>query len=118
MQDSVFIYGLTAHTIIGAWEWEKHLKRKIVFDLQIGTDVNAAAASDKLSATVDYQAVSERIIQFTEESRFQLVETLAEEVAHIVINEFGAPWVKLKLEKVGAVGVAKAVGIEILRKAN
>jgi len=117
MQDTIFIEGLTAHAVIGAWDWEKHFKRRLVFDIEMGTDVKNAATSDKLADTVDYQAVSERIVEFTENSSFQLVETLAEELAQLVIKEFSAPWIKLKLQKVGALGTAKSVGISIYRQA-
>jgi len=118
MQDTIFIQGLTAHAVIGAWDWEKHFKRRLVFDIEMGTDVKIAAQSDKLIDTVDYQAVSERIIEFTEQSNFQLVETLIEEIAQLVLNEFSASWVKLKLQKVGALGTAKSVGISIYRTAT
>ena len=118
MQDTIFIEGLTAHAVIGAWDWEKHFKRRLVFDIEMGTDVKTAAASDKLIDTVDYQAVSERIVAFTENSEFQLVETLAEEVAQLVIKEFSAPWIKLKLQKIGALGTAKNVGISIYRESK
>lgn len=117
MQDTIFIEGLTAHAVIGAWDWEKHFKRRLVFDIEMGTDVRTAATTDKLADTVDYQAVSERIVEFTENSSFQLVETLAEELAQLVIKEFSAPWIKLKLQKVGALGTAKSVGISIYREA-
>lgn len=118
MQDTIFIQGLTAHAVIGAWEWEKHFKRRLVFDIEMGTNVALAASTDKLIDTVDYQAVSERIVKFTEDSEFQLVETLAEEISQLIINEFSAPWVRIKLQKVGALGIAKSVGISIYRESK
>ena len=118
MQDTIFIEGLTAHAIIGAWEWEKHFKRRLVFDIEMGTDVRAAAATDKLVDTVDYQAVSERIVEFTENSDFQLVETLIEELAQLVLSEFSAAWIKIKLRKIGALGTAQSVGISIYRESK
>jgi len=114
-QDTIFIEGLTAHAVIGAWDWEKHFKRRLVFDIEMGTDVRTAAESDKLVDTVDYQAVSERIIQFTENSNFQLVETLVEQVADTILAEFSVPWIRIKLQKIGALGTAKSVGIAIFR---
>ena len=118
MQDTIFIESLSAQAIIGAWDWEQHFKRRLVFDIEMGTDIRAAASSDKLADTVDYQAVSERVIQFTEESRFQLVETLIESIAQLILTEFGAPWVKIKLHKVGALGTAKSVGVSIFRESK
>lgn len=118
MQDTIFIEGLTAHAVIGAWDWEKYFKRRLVFDIEMGTDVRTAAQSDKLVDTVDYQAVSERIVDFTENSEFQLVETLIEEVAQLVLKEFSADWIKIKLQKIGALGTAKSVGISIYRESK
>lgn len=113
--DIVFIEDLTIETVIGIYDWERKIRQKVVFNIEMGTDIKAAAASDSIENTLDYKAVAKRIIAFVEDSEFQLVETLAERVAEIIQSEFGVPWLKLKLSKPGAVRGSKAVGILIQR---
>ncbi len=113
--DIVFIEDLTIETVIGIYDWERKIRQKVVFNIEMGTDIKAAAATDTIENTLDYKAVAKRIIAFVEDSEFQLVETLAERVAEIIQSEFGVPWLKLKLSKPGAVRGSKAVGILIQR---
>ncbi len=113
--DIVFIEDLTIETVIGIYDWERKIRQKVVFNIEMGTDIKAAAATDTIDNTLDYKAVAKRIIAFVEDSEFQLVETLAERVAEIIQKEFGVPWLKLKLSKPGAVRGSKAVGILIQR---
>ncbi|MGH8373034.1 MAG: dihydroneopterin aldolase, partial [Gammaproteobacteria bacterium] len=97
------------------YDWERRIRQTVIFDLDMGTDIRRAAASDKIDDTLDYKTVSKRIIQYVSEQEFQLVETLAESVAGIVLNEFKVPWVKVTLHKPGAVSGSKSVGIIIER---
>lgn len=113
--DIVFIRDLRIDTIIGIYEWEREVRQTVAFDLEMGADIARAAASDAIEETLDYKAVSKRLVEFVRESRFQLVETLAERCAAIVIEEFGVPWVRLTLNKVGAVSAARDVGVTIER---
>jgi dihydroneopterin aldolase len=113
--DIVFIEDLAVETVIGIYDWERKIRQKVVFDLEMATDIRQAAASDTIDHTLDYKAVAKRVIQFVESSEFQLVETLAERVAEIIIKEFNVPWLKLKLSKPGAVRGSKAVGVMIER---
>ncbi|MEN8178156.1 MAG: dihydroneopterin aldolase [Pseudomonadota bacterium] len=113
--DIVFIRDLRIQTVIGIYDWEREIRQPVIFDLEMGADIARAAASDSIEDTLDYKAVSKRLIEFVEASEFQLVETLAERCAAIVINEFEVPWVRLTLNKVGAVSAARDVGVIIER---
>jgi len=87
----------------------------VILDLEMGTDISRAAASERIEDTLNYKAVAKRLIQFVSESEFQLVETLAERCAAIVMQEFGVPWLRLSLNKKGAVRGATDVGVIIER---
>ena len=113
--DIIFLRGLQIETIIGIYDWERKTKQMIVLDLDMATDIREAAKTDAIEHTVDYKAVSKRLISFIERSEFLLVETLAENIAKIVIDEFDVPWVKLVLNKKGAIRGATDVGIVIER---
>lgn len=113
--DIIFLRGLQNETVIGVYDWEREIRQTIVLDLELGTDIRQAAASDDIADTLDYKAVTERIREFVETSRFFLVETLAERVAAILIEEFGVPWLSLTLHKKGALGGTIDVGIRIER---
>ena len=113
--DIVFIRELRIETVIGIYEWERKIKQPVVLDLEMGADIARAAASDAIQDTLDYKAVSKRLIAFVEASEFQLVETLAERCARIVLDEFKVPWVRLTLNKIGAVSAARDVGVIIER---
>lgn len=113
--DIVYIRALRIDTVIGIYEWERKTRQTIVLDVEMSADIARAAATDSIQDTLDYKAVSKRLIQFVGESRFQLVETLAERCAQIVREEFGVRWVRLTLNKAGAVRGADAVGVVIER---
>jgi dihydroneopterin aldolase len=113
--DIIFLRELAVETIIGIYDWERETKQTVYIDLAMATDIRKAAASDAIEDTLDYKAVSKRIQAFVEESRFQLVETLAERIAGIVRDEFGVPWVRVTLNKRGAVSGAQDVGVMIER---
>lgn len=113
--DIVYISDLKIEAIIGIYEWERSIKQTISIDLEMATDIAKAAASDSIEDTLDYKTVAKSIISYVEESKFNLVETLAEEVAAIVLNNFGVPWVKVRLSKPGAVRGARDVGVIIER---
>jgi dihydroneopterin aldolase len=113
--DIVFIEALEIETVIGIYDWERNIRQKVVLDVEMAFDNRKPATSDKIEDTVNYKAVSKRLIGFVEASRFELVETLAEHCATIIRDEFGVPWVHLKLSKPGAVTGSKAVGVVIER---
>lgn len=101
--------------MIGVFDWERRVKQTVILDLDMGGDIRRAAASDDLADTLNYKAVAKRVIDFVEHSQYQLVETLAERVAELILSEFGVPWVRLRLNKQGAVRGARDVGVVIER---
>jgi len=114
--DVIFLSGLTTECIIGIWDWERRVKQKIVIDLEMGADIRRAASTDAIDDTLDYKRVAKRLLAFVSESQFQLVETLTERIAQIVVTEFDVPWVKVRLNKQGAIRGSRDVGILIERR--
>ncbi len=114
--DIIFISELRIQTIIGIFPWERQVKQTLFLDLELGTDIRAAAATDCIDDTLDYKTLTKRLIQFVESSRFALVETLAEKICALILEEFPVPWVRLRLNKRGALRHATHVGILIERR--
>ena len=115
--DKIFLSALSVECIVGIWEWERRVKQTVILDLEMAADIRRAAASDSIEDTVDYKKVAKRLLAFVGESQFHLVETLAERIAQVVVVEFGVEWVKVRLNKQGAIRGARDVGIEIERRA-
>ena len=113
--DIIFIEALRVETVIGVYDWERRIRQPVVIDLEMGADVARAAANDDVADTLDYKAVSKRVQQFVGESSFLLVETLTERIAALVLDEFSVPWVRVRLNKVGALRGAAGVGIVVER---
>lgn len=113
--DIVYLRDLRVETIIGIFDWERTTRQVVGIDLEMAADVAGAAASDSIEDALDYKAISKRLIDFVSGSSYQLVETLAEEIARIVRAEFGVPWVRVTLSKPGAIRGARDVGIVIER---
>ena len=113
--DIVFINDLRIETIIGIYDWERKVKQTISLDLEMGTDIRKSAETDTIEDTLNYKAVAKRLIAFVGESEYQLVETLAEKIAGIVLQEFNVPHVKLTVRKPGAVRGSRDVGVVIER---
>lgn len=113
--DIIFLGGLEATTIIGIFDWERKTKQTLVLDIEMAFDIKKAAETDDIQYTLDYKTISERIVSFVEQSEFYLVEKLTEEIAHVLLTEFNTPWVKITLNKRGAISRAKDVGIIIER---
>ena len=116
--DRIFLTGLTTDCIIGIWDWERRVKQKVVVDIEMAADIRKAAASDAIQDTIDYKKVAKRLLQFVSESQFQLVETLTERIAQIVVTEFGVPWVRVRLNKQGAIRGSRDVGILVERRSE
>ena len=116
--DKIFLNALTVECIVGIWEWERKVKQRVVIDLEMATDIRAAAASDRIEDTIDYKKVSKRLLGFVGDSQFHLVETLTEKIAELIITEFGVSWVKVRLNKQGALRGSRDVGILIERRAE
>lgn len=114
--DTIFLNELKIDTVVGIWEWERRIRQTVVIDLEMGADVRKAAASDSIDDTLNYKAVAKRVQQFVSESSFQLVETMAEKIAGLILDEFGVPWVSVKVNKPGAIRGARDVGVKIRRE--
>lgn len=113
--DIVFIEDLRIETVIGIYDWERQIRQTVALDLEMAFDNRVPAATDLIADTLDYKRVSKRLIAFVGESRFELVETLAERCAELVMREFGVPWLRLRLAKPGAVKGARSVGVVLER---
>jgi dihydroneopterin aldolase len=113
--DIVYISDLRIETVIGIYDWEREIRQVVSIDLEMAADNRKAAATESIEDALNYKAVAKRLIQFVEASEFQLVETLAERIAEIVLEEFDVDWLRLKLGKPGAVTGSREVGVIIER---
>lgn len=109
----VYIKGLRAQSVIGVYAWERKIRQTLVLDLEMASDIALAANSDQIADALDYAAISSQVISLVEGSEYQLIESLAEEVARMVMEKFGVPWLRLRLSKPGAVAEADDVGVII-----
>lgn len=114
--DTIFIDQLAVDTVIGLYDWERTIRQRVILDLEMDFDIRAAAASDDVAKTLDYKAVAKRVIAFVEHSGFNLVETLSERVAALILDEFPVSRVTLRLDKPHALRGARGVGIRITRE--
>jgi len=113
--DIVYIRDLRIDTVVGIYEWERRIRQTVVLDLEMAADVRRPAATDNIDDALNYKAVAKRVVAFVESSQFQLVETLAERIAEIVMREFDVPWLRLQLNKQGALRGARDVGVVLER---
>ena len=113
--DRIFLHGLTAEGIIGFVDWERRVKQTVVLDIELPVDCRRAAISDEVSDTLDYKKVAKRVLAFIEASEFKLVETLAHRVALLILEEFAVAWVRIALNKPGAIRNSRDVGVVIER---
>jgi len=115
MMDKIFLNQLRTECIVGIWDWERQVKQAVVIDVEMACDVRKAAKTDRIEDTIDYKKVSKRLLTFVGESQFELVETLTENIARIIVTEFAVSWVKVRLNKQGAIRNSQDVGIMIER---
>ena len=113
--DIIYLSELKVETVIGIYDWERRIRQTVMLDLEMATDIRKAAASDHIDDTLNYKAVAKRLITFVSASEYQLVETLAEKIAEIVMSEFQVPWLRLRVTKPGAVRGSRDVGVLIER---
>ena len=113
--DTVFIRQLRIDTCIGVYAWERRIRQVVIFNIEMASDIRLAAASDAIADTLDYKAVAKRLVDFVRSSEYQLVETLAESCAKLIMEEFSVSWVKIELNKTGALRQAGDVGVVIER---
>ncbi len=113
--DTIFLKDLRVTAIVGIWEWERRMPQVISIDLEMGADIRAAAARDHIDATLNYKAVAKRVSAYVETAGCQLIETLAERIADILMTEFSVPWVRVTVRKPFAVRGSRDVGVVIER---
>ncbi|MEY3338091.1 MAG: hypothetical protein RL245_1083 [Pseudomonadota bacterium] len=113
--DKIFLRGLEVECIIGFIEWERRIKQRIQIDLELPVDCTKAARSDDVIDTLDYKSVAKRVIGFVEASEFMLVETMAHRMAMLILEEFGIEWVRIWINKPGAIRGSRDVGVAIER---
>ena len=113
--DIIYLNDLRIDTVIGIYDWERRTKQTVIFDIEMAADIRKAAQSDNIDDTLSYKTVAKRLISYVSTSEFELIETLAEQVAGILLDEFKVPWCRLRLNKRGAVRGVRDVGIIIER---
>ena len=114
-EDRIFLRDLRVETTIGIWEWERRIRQYVSIDIEMAADIARAAATDHIEDTLNYKGVAKRVQDFVGESSFQLVETLAERIAALVLEEFGVAWIHVTVNKPGAIRGARDVGVSIRR---
>ena len=113
--DKIFIHALKTETIIGIYDWERQVRQTVLIDVEISADIRKAALTDSIEDTLNYKRVAKRVLAFVEASQFHLVETLAEHLAMLILEEFGVGWVRIALSKPGAVRSSRDVGVALER---
>ncbi|MDX1513647.1 MAG: dihydroneopterin aldolase [Gammaproteobacteria bacterium] len=113
--DRIFIQDLRIDAVIGIYEWERKIKQTLSFDLEIACDCRKAATTDSVDDTVNYKKVSKTLQEFVGSSEFRLVETLAERAAGLLMDEFSIGWLRLRVNKMGALRGAAGVGVVVER---
>ncbi|HSY45112.1 MAG TPA: dihydroneopterin aldolase [Steroidobacteraceae bacterium] len=113
--DRIFLRGLTSECIIGFIDWERRVRQTVVLDIEMPVDCRRASLSDEVADTLDYKQVAKRVLAFIASSEYQLVETLAHRVALLILEEFGLAWVRISLNKPGAIRNSRDVGVTLER---
>ena len=113
--DKIFIHALKTETIVGIFDWERQVKQTVVLDIEFSADIRKAALTDSIDDTLNYKRVAKRVLSFIEESSFHLVETLAEHVAMLILEDFAVSWVRVALSKPGAIRSSRDVGVILER---
>jgi dihydroneopterin aldolase len=114
--DAILLRDLRVEALIGIHKRERYVAQTVSIDLDIGLPGTAVFRSDKVADTIDYEQVALGIKALAASGHFRLVETLAERVARLLLDEFGAPWVKVSVAKIGILANAKFVGVTIERR--
>jgi dihydroneopterin aldolase len=113
--DKIFIHALKTEAIIGIFDWERQVKQTVVIDIEFGADIAKAALSDSIEDTLNYKRVAKGVLAFVEASQFHLVETLAQHIAMLILEDFAVAWVRLSLSKPGALRSSRDVGVMLER---
>jgi 7,8-dihydroneopterin aldolase/epimerase/oxygenase len=115
--DTIFLSEVRVETKLGVPDWERMTAQTIVLDIEIDMPHSRACQSDAIEDTIDYGRVVARIRETLGVNSFRLVEAMAEHLCQLIIKEFGAPRVKIKIAKPGILPGLKALGVIIERNA-
>ena len=113
--DLIYIHDFRVPLLVGVYEWEKRVPQTIQLDLDFAIPPRRTEHSDRLDDTIDYAVVVKRIEETLAQQHYELIERLAEHVADLVRNEFGSPWVRVSVTKLGALKSVKRLGVTIER---
>src|SRR5690606_28096512 len=113
--DTIFLSEVRVETKLGVPDWERMTPQTIILDIEIGMPHSRPCLTDATEDTIDYGKVVVRIRETLKEHSFKLVEALAEHVCQLILNEFDAPWVRIKVAKPGILPGLKALGVIIER---
>jgi dihydroneopterin aldolase len=113
--DKIFIHALKTEAIVGIFDWERQVKQNVLIDIEFSADIRKAALSDSIDDTLNYKRVAKHVLAFVEGSSFHLVETLAEHIAMLILEDFGVAWVSISLSKPGAIRGSRDVGVMLER---
>jgi dihydroneopterin aldolase len=116
VMDAIVIRDLRVETLIGIHRRERHVLQTVSIDLEIGVPGAAVFSSDRVADTIDYEQVALRIKALASSQHFRLVETFADRIAALLMEDFGAPWIRVSAAKVGILPNAKFVGVTIERR--
>jgi 7,8-dihydroneopterin aldolase/epimerase/oxygenase len=114
--DRIFLRGLSAQCIIGFIDWERRTPQTLLVDLEIPCDCTLAARSDSVEDTIDYKRVAKRVLGWIPTTQYHLVETLAENLAMLLLSEFPIEWIRVSINKPGAIRDSRDVGVAIERR--
>jgi dihydroneopterin aldolase len=115
-EDTIYLQDLRIDTIVGIWDWERKIRQTVSIDLRMAADIRKAAANDDIESTLNYKLVAKRVQQFVEDAEFKLVETMAEKIAAMILEEFDMPWIEVTVSKPRAIRNAENVGVNIRRE--
>ncbi|MHB1678369.1 MAG: dihydroneopterin aldolase [Sulfuriferula sp.] len=113
--DTLFLRDFRLQIIIGIYAWERKVPQTVQLDMEIGLPHSRACFSDNVADSINYAEVAERIRENMALHEFNLVEALAEHIAQLILKEFGAPWIKVCITKLGVVRGIKQIGVCIER---
>ncbi|UAJ65113.1 FolB domain-containing protein [Candidatus Schneideria nysicola] len=111
--DILFIEKLNVITFIGIYKWEKERKQKLVLDIEIGISIDNHQLNQ--NNYINYIDISNTILKFFKDKKFDLIENIAEKIAYLLITQFNLPWIRIKISKPGAIAQSSNVGIIIER---
>ncbi|SRR5258706_9968486 len=116
MNDTIFLRGLTTECIIGFIDWERQVKQTVVLDLELPCDCARASERDTVDDTIDYKRVAKRVLAYVAASELHLLETLAHRLALVLLDDFKLEWVRVSINKPGAIRHSRDVGVSIERR--